>query len=153
MKQYTIKSTSLLYRLAHVYADYNDYFHKDICSYARKVIRGFFNIMGGLILFFIAGGSLVHTGLGIWFTLFHGLPWQSTWQMAPVILAAMLAVVVAGLMAALYVIAVVGGSAAKAIQSGITQAAAKEQPPFFITAYRSFKQKTCVPVKVDYRSK
>ena len=153
MKHYEIDPDSLHYRLASFYADYNEHYHRDVCSYWRKVVRGFFNILFGLFALFLVGGSLIHFGLGVIFAIFTGAPWEATWQMGIVLIAILLAVIfiVGGLILMLF--SWLTSLAIGSVKTAVRKAAAKDQPPFIITAYRSIKEKTCIPVKVVHKSK
>lgn len=153
MKNYEVNADSLHYRLASFYADYNDRWHTDVCTYWRKVVRGFFNIIGLLFLLFIAGGSLIHFGLAVIFAIFAGVPFQATWQMLPVLLAIAGVVAIAGTFAVAILVGWVLQTLSTSVRTAVRKAAAKEQPPLMIAAYRSIKEKTCIPVKVVHKSK
>jgi len=153
MKYYKINPDSYHYRLASFYADYNDRWHTDVCTYWRKVIRGFFNILLGLLALFICAGSIIHFALGVVFSVFTDMSFVVTWQMIPVVLTIIGVVGIAAIYAVGHIVEWAAEMLSKSVRDTVRNAAAKEQPPLFITAYRSIKEKTCIPVKVVHKSK
>lgn len=147
MKETGIKARSLHYRLATVYSDFNHHHSQDICIYIRKVVRGFLNILLLLLIVaFVIGGSIVHLGLGIYFSVFYNLPWQMTWQMTPIVLI----LVLASCVAVVFLFAFVCIGIKDLVKKKVVTAAEAEKPVFVIAAYRNIKAKTCSKIKIDY---
>lgn len=152
MKELEIKASSLHFRLATVYSDF-DSFHgtQDICIYIRKCVRGVFNILIALFLCaFVVGGSTIHLLLGIYFASFHGLQFEMTIYMMPIMCILVLALILGAAYIVIGAIVFILKTIKDKATTSIRYAAASETPPFYINAYRSVKQKTCVKVKVKY---
>lgn len=158
MQPYVIKSTSLSYRLAHEYADFDIRFNNDICAFRRKVFRGFFNILLGLLCAFIILGSFVHFFIAIGFAIFTEYEFFGTVEMAP-------AMIITALVCAAFICWLWSKfmNYLKCIHANrVAKRRDKErklppkppkQPSFIAITYKTLKEKYCVPIKVDHDSK
>lgn len=156
MKEYTLKTNSLHYRLAKVYGSMRSYQVEDLCTYVKHVIYGLLKIV---FLVGFCSGLLIVLGMGDFLGWVAAMiatqgfiePEEHTRMALGSIIGLVFAL---GVLFVVVLITNIHQARKEArIQKGLdglfTQPAEPKDPPFLLLAYRSFKEKTCVKIKFD----
>ena len=139
MKPLLLNRNSWHFRLATVYGStYADYPREDICSYSGAVLKGFSRVLLFTLLVSI-GVSVLYSNLLAWIIICIKLrTFVPMMEIAAISITLHITLIALGLATRLY----------KILWGSVIKTARKPEPkPTFLSkAYKSWKDKTCVPI-------
>lgn len=153
MKKYEILANTWHYRLAHDYAGFSEYNknQQNICSYRWQVLWGACIVSMITAVLSCISLSFLYLGLATYAATTHHVSVDSITGLE--ILLAIIIIIIG-------IIAIVAGSIVYSVV-GIIRLYKKYFPTteiidksgFIVTAWKSYKEKTCIPIKIVHKSK